>query len=77
MTKQAKHPGYVVTLRPERYLTEDEGLRALRAFLKSALRSYGLRCTAVVPRIDADALKGADATEESHTGQDAAQGASL
>lgn len=54
MTKQAKRPSYIVTLRPERYLTEDEGLRALRACLKSALRSYGLRCTAVVPESDAE-----------------------
>ena len=36
---------YRVDLQPTPGMTEDEGLRALRAFLKAALRSFGLRCT--------------------------------
>lgn len=63
-TPKPNRPNYIVTLRPERYLTEDEGVRALRAFLKAALRSYGLRCTAVVPGIDVDAIKSTDAADD-------------
>lgn len=46
MTKPAKT--YRVDLQPVPGMTEDEGLRALRAFLKASLRSFGLRCVAAV-----------------------------
>ena len=41
------HPGFVVVLRPTAGMTDEQATRALRAFLKSALRSYGLRCIEV------------------------------
>lgn len=37
-------PTYVVTLRP---LPDVDVIKALRALLKRALRSYGLKCTSV------------------------------
>ena len=40
---------YTVTLRPDRDLTDPAGIRRLRAFLKVALRRWGLRCTGVHP----------------------------
>jgi len=40
---------YTVTLRPDRDLTDPDGIRRLRAFLKVALRRWGLRCTGVHP----------------------------
>lgn len=39
---------YRVDLQPVPGMTEDEGLRALRAFLKASLRSFGLKCTSAV-----------------------------
>ena len=37
---------FLITLRVEQHdATQEEATRALRAFLKAALRSYGLRCT--------------------------------
>lgn len=40
---------YVVRLRPEGGMTEDDATRSLRALLKCALRSYGLRCLSAEP----------------------------
>lgn len=40
---------YIVRLRPEAGMTEDDATRSLRAFLKAALRSYGLRCLSAEP----------------------------
>ena len=48
MSKPASNQTFKLTLRPEGRCTEPEGFRRLKACLKSMLRSYGLRCTAVV-----------------------------
>lgn len=45
MKSNEARTAFVVRLRPDRAMTEDQAQRALRAFLKNALRSYGLRCT--------------------------------
>jgi sugar phosphate isomerase/epimerase len=44
-----RHAGFNLTLRPERSMTDEQATRSLRALLKAALRSYGLRCTNVEP----------------------------
>jgi hypothetical protein len=44
-----ERPVFVVTLRPEKHCLEP--VRALRAVLKLALRSHGLRCVEVVERM--------------------------
>ena len=40
---------FIVKLTPERCTDPADGIRRLRAFLKGALRSYGLRCTELGP----------------------------
>lgn len=49
MTLAPDRPTYILRLRPEPDSTDPDGIRRLRAFLKAALRSYGLRCTEVAP----------------------------
>lgn len=39
-----ERPVFLVRLRPE---PDTDGVRALRAFLKTALKSFGLRCVGV------------------------------
>lgn len=42
--RAAERPAYVVTLRPEPGVNDT---RAMRAFLKAALRRFGLRCIGI------------------------------
>lgn len=44
-----RRPVYKLTLRPEPDPTDPDGIRRLRALLKAALRSYGLKCIEVAP----------------------------
>jgi hypothetical protein len=39
---------YSITLATSPTMTEEEATRRLRAFLKSALRAFGLRCTSAI-----------------------------
>ncbi len=43
-----KQRQYQITLTTSPTTTEEEATRRLRAFLKSALRAFGLRCTSAV-----------------------------
>jgi hypothetical protein len=43
-----KQRQYQITLMTPATTTEEESTRRLRAFLKSALRAFGLRCTSAV-----------------------------
>jgi hypothetical protein len=45
----SKRYRFSVTLAADANATEDEAHRCLRAFLKMALRSYGLVCTSALP----------------------------
>lgn len=42
-------PTYILRLRPEPDSTDPDGIRRLRALLKAALRSYGMKCIEVAP----------------------------
>lgn len=44
----SKRYRFSVTLAADANSTEDEAHRALRSFLKMALRSYSLRCTSAI-----------------------------
>jgi hypothetical protein len=41
---------FVIVLRPERGVDDDQAIRALRQILKSALRLHGMRCLSAEPR---------------------------
>lgn len=59
MSKLPK-PAYELTLVVDPrhgYGSDPEGIRRLRAFLKQAVRAWGLRCTAIKPA-SPDALEG-------------------
>jgi len=45
----SKRHAYRVTLSAAAGQSEEQAVRSLRAFLKMALRSYGLRCTDLEP----------------------------
>jgi len=46
----AERPVYVLTVRPTPDATDPQGIRRLRAMLKSMLRRFGLRCVSVTPQ---------------------------
>lgn len=48
-TPSLRRSGFVVVLRPESDLNEEQATRSLRGLLKTALRQYGLRCVSAVP----------------------------
>lgn len=63
MSKPAVHrKAYVIVLRPELGVDEEQATRALRQILKSALRLHGMRCLSAEPAYEPtsehDALAG-------------------
>ena len=48
MTDDRKQRRYQITLTTSPTMTAEESTRRLRAFLKSALRAFGLRCVEAV-----------------------------
>lgn len=52
---------YVVRLRPEAGMSEDQATRGLRALLKAALRLHGFRCLSAEPE-SADDSSAAEAS---------------
>jgi hypothetical protein len=60
---------YSLTIATSPGQTEDESVRSLRAFLKLAIRSYGIRCTSAVPLPPSDTTP-EDAPQRANGGQD-------
>jgi hypothetical protein len=60
---------YSLTIATASGQTEDESVRSLRAFLKLAIRSYGIRCLSALPLPPSDTTP-EDAPQRANGGQD-------
>ncbi len=64
-----KQDSFTVILRPERGQDDDAAVRCLKAFLKAALRSYGLRAISVERTVVVDDSRppGASSRDQGHS----------
>jgi hypothetical protein len=66
----AKTYQYSLTIATSPGQTQDESVRSLRAFLKLAIRSYGIRCTSAVPLPPSDTTTPENAPQQANKESD-------